>query len=131
MPTFLSVLIFDPQWRLWRLRAVLVIYAAILVMGSVPGARAEIGMVASGIVLHSLAYGGLAALLFGGVQGTPGSRAVKAVLGVMAMGAGDELVQSFLPYRNGNPADWVVDVSAALVVSLVLWCLAARGTTAS
>lgn len=131
MPTFLSVLIFDPQWRLWRLRAVLAIYAAILVMGSVPGARAEIGMVASGVVLHSLAYGGLAALLFGGVRGMPGSRAAKAVLGVMVMGAGDELVQSFLPYRNGNPADWVVDVSAAVVVSLILWRLAARRTAAS
>jgi VanZ family protein len=127
MPTFLSLLIFDPQWRLWRLRAVLVIYAAILVMGSVPGARAEIGLVASGVVLHSLAYGGLAALLFGGLRGSLPSRAVKAVLWVMAMGAGDEFVQSFFPYRHANPADWMVDVSAALVVSLLLWRLGARG----
>lgn len=126
MPTLFSVFVFDPRWRVWRLRAAAAIYAAILVMGSVPGARAEIGLVASGIVLHSLAYGVLAALLFGGTLGDPAGRAAKAVLGVAAMGAGDELVQSFLPYRNGNPADWAVDVSAALVVSLLLWRLAAR-----
>jgi VanZ family protein len=127
MPSILSLLIFDPQWRQWRLRAAFAIYAAILVMGSIPGARAEIGLVASGIVLHSLAYGLLAALLFGGTLGAPASRAARAVLGVMAMGAGDELIQSMLPYRNGNPADWLVDVCAALLVSLLLWRMAARG----
>lgn len=126
MQTVLSLLVFDPRWRLWRLRAALAIYVAILVMGSIPGARAEIGVLASGIVLHSLAYGTLAALLFGGVAGPPGRRAAVAVVGVMAMGAGDELLQSMLPYRNGNPIDWLVDVSAALVVTLLLWRAAAR-----
>lgn len=126
MPTVLSLLVFDPRWRVWRLRAAITIYAAILVMGSIPGARAEIGVLASGIVLHSLAYGTLAALLFGGVTGPVARRAGIAVAGVMAMGAGDELVQSLLPYRNGNPIDWLVDVSAALVVTLILWRAAAR-----
>lgn len=126
MPTFLSLLVFDPRWRIWRLRSAIAIYAAILVMGSVPGARAEIGMVASGIVLHSLAYGTLAALLFGATAASPARSAVTAVLGIMAMGAVDELVQSMLPYRNGNPADWLVDVTAALLIALVLWRLAPR-----
>ena len=128
MPSIFSLLIFDPQWRTWRLRIALAIYVAILALGSVPGARAEIGLVASGIVLHALAYGALAALIFGGTTGEPSSRAVRTVLGVMVMGALDELVQSVLPYRNGNPADWLVDVTAALVVALVLWGLATRAS---
>ena len=121
MPTLLSLLVLDPQWRRWRWRAAWLIYAAILAIGSVPGARADLGMVASGVVLHSLAYGTMALLLYGGTTGSAGMRAVKAVAAVMAMGAGDELVQSLLPYRNGNIGDWLVDVSAALLVAAVLW----------
>lgn len=121
MPTFFSVLVLDPRWRRWRWRAAWLIYAAILAMGSVPGARSDIGMVASGVVLHSLAYGTLAVLLYGGTTGSAGMRAIKAVAGVMAMGAGDELIQSLLPYRNGNIRDWLVDVGAAMFATAVLW----------
>jgi VanZ family protein len=94
---------------------------AILNMGSVPGARAEIGHFASGLVLHSIAYGGLTLLLFTGTTGTPRERAIKAVLTVFAMGAIDELVQSFLPYRVGSLVDLTVDSGAALVVATLLW----------
>lgn len=131
MPSLLSLAVFDPRWRSLRLRAALLLYALILVMGSVPGARAEIGLVASGIVLHSLAYGVLAALLFGGTQGTPAARALKAVLGVMAMGCGDELVQSLWPYRHAAIADWVVDSTAATIVALILWTLSSRAPARS
>jgi VanZ family protein len=47
-------------------------------------------------------------------------RAAKAVLAIALMGAGDELVQSFLPYRHGDVRDWIVDVTAALLTSTVL-----------
>ncbi len=124
--SLLAILLLDPHWRKWRLRTALLLYAAILVMGSVPGARAEIGLVASGVVLHSLAYGLLALLLFGGTSGTPAVRAAKAVAGVIAMGAGDEFLQSFLPYRHGDIRDWVVDVSAALITSALLLAFAPR-----
>ena len=123
MPALLSTLVLDPHWRTLRLKAALVLYTAILIMGSIPGARAEIGMVASGIVLHSLAYATMAFLLFTGTTGAPKARAIKAVLGVMAMGAGDELVQSFLPYRHGAMSDWLVDVNAAVITSALLWAI--------
>ncbi len=105
----------------------MLLYAAIVIMGSVPGARADIGTVASGLVLHSLAYATLAFLLFTGTTGTPRARAVKAVLGVMLMGAGDELVQSFLPYRHGALSDWLVDVNAAVITSVLLWAFLPEG----
>lgn len=121
MPALLSLLVLDPKLRRLRYAAGLLLYAAIVVMGSIPGARAEIAHFASGIVLHTLAYGAVTFLLYTGSQGRASQRALKSVLTVMAMGAGDELVQSFLPYRTGALADWLVDCNAALMVAGLLW----------
>ena len=97
---------------------------AILVAGSVPGARAEVGAYASGIVLHGLTYAFLATLWFLGATGTPLQRALKAMLAIALMGAIDEWVQSFFPYRSGDVRDWLVDVTAATLASTVLAVLA-------
>lgn len=121
MSALLSLLVLDERLRKLRYGTALAIYAAILIMGSLPGARAEIGTVASGIVLHSLAYGTITFLLFTGSLGTARERAIKSVLAVMVMGALDELVQSFLPYRTGAVGDWMVDCNAALVTAGLLW----------
>jgi VanZ family protein len=72
----------------------------------------------------------LAALWFRGSRGTPLARACKAVLAIAAMGAGDEFVQSFSPYRGASVHDWAVDVSAAIVANSVMALLAARAAVA-
>ena len=102
------------------------LYLLILVLGSVPGARADIDEVASGLVLHSCAYAGLAFLVFTGGRGSPAWRAVKAVLTIALMGALDEVVQSFFPYRHAAVSDWLVDCNAALLASLFMWGLWTR-----
>ena len=48
------------------------------------------------------------------------ARAAKAVLAIALMGAFDELVQSFLPYRSGDMRDWLIDITAAFLASGVL-----------
>lgn len=127
MPALLSLLVLHPKLQRMRYAAAIVLYAAIVTVGAIPGARAEIGHYASGIVLHSLAYGSVTFLLYTGSAGSPFARMLKAVLTVAAMGAGDELVQSFLPYRSGALSDWLVDCSAsALVASLLFAFLPAR-----
>ncbi|MDM5179799.1 hypothetical protein PO883_21655, partial [Massilia sp. DJPM01] len=63
MPALISLLVLDERLRKLRYGTALAMYAAILIMGSVPGARAEIGTVASGIVLHTIAYGAITFLL--------------------------------------------------------------------
>ena len=75
-----------------------------------PGARADIGHYAPGPVLHSIAYALLATLWFIGSRGSALARACKAVLAVAMMGACDEFVQSFFPYRGASVRDWAVDV---------------------
>ncbi|SFD58107.1 VanZ family protein [Massilia yuzhufengensis] len=120
MPAFLTLMLLDPRLRPVRLGLALVLYAGILVAGSIPGARAELGEYAPGVVLHGLTYAFLAMLWFLGSAGSGPLRAAKAVLAIALMGAGDELIQSFLPYRSGDVRDWMVDVSAAIVASSLL-----------
>lgn len=121
MRSLLSLLVLDERLRRPRYHCALLLYAAIVLMGSIPGARAELGTLASGIALHTLAYGALTFLLYTGTAGTRRARAVRTVLTVFAMGAADELVQSLLPYRSGALADWVIDANAAVVTAGLLW----------
>lgn len=123
MRNLLSILFFEPALQKQRYRCAIALYLMILALGSVPGARTDIGEYAPGIVLHFSAYAGLTLLLFGGSNGNRLDRSIKSVATVMAMGAVDELVQSFLPYRHGAVSDWLIDCSAALLTALLLWAL--------
>ena len=104
----------------------IVLYLLILVIGSIPGARQDIGELATGLVLHSIAYAGLAFLIFTGSRGGLKQRAAKAVLTIALMGALDEVVQSCFPYRHGAVSDWLVDCNAALLATAFMWALWSR-----
>lgn len=121
MRSILTIIFFDTKHQPLRYRCAIGLYLAILVMGSIPGARAEVGIYATGLVLHSTAYAFLTFLLFGSSQGAHARRAVKAVATIMLMGALDEFVQSFFPYRRGSVIDWLVDCNASMVTALLLW----------
>jgi hypothetical protein len=120
MSAMLSQLLLHPRLRFACRAGATIMYLAIVVTGNIPGARADIGHYAPGVVLHSTAYAVLALLCFLGSTGSPAARAVKAVLAVALMGAGDEFIQSFFPYRGADVHDWAVDVGSATVVSLLL-----------
>jgi hypothetical protein len=122
MSVKLQQLLSHPRTRTFCLASAALMYLTILVAGSIPGARADIGHYAPGVVLHSTAYAILACLCFLGFTGSPGTRALKAVLTIAAMGAGDEFVQSFFPYRGADVRDWAVDCSSAIVTCAAL-CL--------
>lgn len=119
----LHTLLLTPAFSRLRYWGAMVLFALIVIIGSIPGARADAAEVASGIVLHSCAYAVLAFLVFTGSSGTPAQRATKAVLTIATMGAIDELVQSFLPYRHGAIGDWLVDCTAAILTASLLWVL--------
>jgi len=111
---------FSEQYQGWRYRSALILYALVILIGDIPGARADIGQYASGVVLHSIGYGVLALILFSGTAGSMLRRAMHSMLMVAAMGALDEFIQSFLPYRHGAVSDWLVDITAASIVVLPL-----------
>jgi VanZ family protein len=120
LQSFPAPLLFDAKYRKWRFRCAILLYLAVLVLGSIPGARADVGEYASGLVLHAGTYCVIALLLFSGSEGSPWSKACKSFLTVALMGALDEYVQSFFPYRSADVTDWMVDVIAGLVASCVL-----------
>jgi VanZ family protein len=120
MSTILTAIIFGHAYEKLRYRSAIVLYLLILIIGSLPGARADVGTYASGVVLHSTAYSFLTYLVFSGSPGKRLQRALKAVLTIMVMGALDECVQSFFPYRHASVTDWLVDCSAAIVCSAAL-----------
>ena len=122
MPSLLHLALLDPRLNTLRYAVAIAMFLAIIVTGSIPGARAEAGHYASGLVLHSLAYATLALLWFTASRGSAASRSLAAVLAVAVMGAIDELVQSLFPFRGADIGDWLVDCSAAIVTCAVL-CL--------
>lgn len=120
MRPFLASLMYDARYRELEFRGAFLLYLAVLVIGSIPGARAEVGELASGLVLHALTYSLITLLLFSGTNGSPLQKALKSILIVAAMGAGDEWVQSFFPYRTASVTDWLVDAGAAFCMAAAL-----------
>lgn len=131
MQATLTQLCFAERHERLRFRTALFLYTLVIVIGDIPGARADVGQYASGVVLHSFGYGVLALLLFSGIAGAMGRRAVLSVLLVAAMGALDEYIQSFLPYRRGAVSDWLVDITAATLVAVPLYFLWPRMAAAA
>jgi VanZ family protein len=129
MPALLSLLS-DPKYRLALRSVALALFAGVLIAGAIPGARAEVGEYASGLVLHGLTYAFLASLWFFANTGNVVVRAIKAVLAIALMGACDEFVQSFLSYRSGDIRDWLIDVSAASIASTILALWSAKAVPA-
>ena len=121
MPPLLHLALLDPRLNKLRYGVAIATFLSIIVTGSIPGARAGVGHYAPGVVLHSLAYAGLALLWFTASRGSAASRSLATVLAVAVMGAIDELVQSMFPYRGADVGDWLVDCSAAIVTCAILW----------
>lgn len=120
MNKLITALLFSAKYQRPRLHAAFILYFLILVLGSVPHARAEIANVAPGLILHSVAYSVITFLLFTGSTGDRLGKSIRAVLIVVIMGAFDEYVQSFFPYRNAAVSDLLVDSGASLVTAVLL-----------
>jgi len=111
---------FAPRYRSHRFYGAFLLYFLILVLGSVPHARAEIGNIASGIVLHAGAYSLITTLLATGSRKNQWARLLQAFTIVLIMGAADEYVQSFFAYRHAAVFDWLVDCGASLITVFVI-----------
>lgn len=120
MRPLIALLVLDEKNRKLVFRLAFLLYLAVLVLGSIPGARHEIGAFGSGLVLHLLTYSFIALLLFCGAEGNARRKAFKSFGIVMAMGAVDEFVQSFFPYRTASIYDWLIDVNAGLLTCALL-----------
>jgi hypothetical protein len=120
MLNFIVRLLTEERYRRWRFSFSFILYFLMIGVGSIPDARQDIGEVASGFVLHALAYGTITFFLFTGLDFALLRRALCTFLIVALMGALDEVIQSFFPYRRGAIQDWYVDVSACIFMLTIL-----------
>ncbi len=113
--------LFGERYAKIKFRLAMVLFFCVVFFGSLPGMRKDVSHLASGLVLHSLTYMGLALLLFRSkVSQDFRLDDVKAVLLVSLMGAIDETVQIFVPYRTATVTDWLLDTVAGLLMILLL-----------
>ncbi len=114
-------ILFGERYAKIKFRLAMVLYFCVVFFGSLPGMRKEVSHLASGLVLHSLTYMGIALLLFRSkVSQDFRLDDVKAVLLVSLLGAIDETVQIFIPYRTATVSDWLLDTAAGLFMILLL-----------
>lgn len=96
------------------LMAAMLLYVLMVLIGAVPGKAEALSAAVYDKLLHFAAYAALSGLLYAGLRGRPASRALRTVIVAGALGALDEAIQSFMPYRHANWADWRIDMLAAL-----------------
>ena len=104
------------------LTALLAFFIVMVSIGAIPGEANALSARFGDKLLHSLAFGFMAALAHQSLRGRRWHRMIGSLLIIATLGVIDESIQYFLPYRNASPLDWCFDVGAALIVTLLL-CL--------
>jgi hypothetical protein len=100
-----------------------IFFALMLLLGAIPGEAKALSDAFGDKLLHLCAYSFLTCLLFAGVNGTIAGRAWQTIMLIGLLGGIDEAIQSFMPYRNANLSDWIVDMLAAGLALTVLIAL--------
>lgn len=118
--------IFGPRYQKLRFWMGVLLYACIVVIGLIPGAREEMSHVGSKLTLHAVGYGVLSFFFFTGTAGDNLRKAWCTMTLIAVFGAFDEILQSLVPYRTASVDDWIVDCTTAILTSLLLYQFAPR-----
>jgi VanZ family protein len=97
-----------------------VFFALMVAIGAIPGEATALSATVPDKLLHFTAYASLTCLIYAGLTGRPLSRAMRTLLAIALLGGLDEAIQSFMPYRSADWADWEFDMLAALSCVVVL-----------
>lgn len=95
-------------------------FVVMVLVGTIPGYAKALSDATDDKLLHFCAYGVMSWLIFNGVRGVMLSRALRTLLLLAALGALDETIQSFIPYRTASVLDWYADMLAGLICVTVL-----------
>lgn len=103
------------------LLAAFLFFLLMVCIGAIPGKAMAASAVVSDKLLHFTAYSILSILLYCGMSGTRLNRGLRTFLLIGVLGGLDEVIQSFLPYRNFSRLDWEVNMlAAAICVSFLM-----------
>jgi uncharacterized membrane protein YsdA (DUF1294 family) len=90
-------------------------FALLILIGAIPGEAELASSMVNDKLLHFFAYSFLSCLLYGGLTGSAASRVWRTLAMIAILGALDEAIQSFMPYRHADMSDWEFDMLAATV----------------
>lgn len=103
------------------LLAAFLLFLLMVCLGAIPGKAMAASAVVSDKLLHFTAYSILSILLYCGMSGTRLNRGLRTFLLIGVLGGLDEVIQSFLPYRNFSRLDWEINMlAAAICVSFLM-----------
>ena len=102
-----------PAWRRALIPLATLLYLTMLVLGATLTVLPDPLQQSNDKLLHLLAYGGLAGLLFLGLQRPTLQRCGIVILTIAVLGGVDEAIQSLFPHRHSDVMDWLADVAAA------------------
>jgi len=103
-----------------------IFFVFLIALGSLPGTADALSLRFGDKLLHTLAYSVMAALYFYAYAGSKLARSIATITTIALLGALDETVQSFLPYRNSSLSDWCFDIAAAFIVVTLLLTLTGK-----
>ncbi len=101
-------------------------FILLVALGSIPGTADALSQRFGDKLLHTLAYSVMAVLYFFSYIGSKLARSLATLTTIALLGALDETVQNFLPYRNSSLADWCFDIAAAFIVVTLLLTLTGK-----
>ena len=108
------------QCRPGLLLLTLLFFVLMITLGSIPGEASALSARFGDKLLHVLADGFMAMLLFHAIKGSRSMRFFAPIAMIALLGLIDESVQSFLPYRHASLLDWFFDVAAAALAVTLL-----------
>ncbi|MFZ6750056.1 VanZ family protein [Undibacterium sp. Ren11W] len=97
-----------------------IFFAVMVAIGAIPGEATALSARIPDKLLHFVAYSFLTGCIFGSLVGSLWSRSWRSIVYVGMLGALDENIQRFMPYRSCDIADWAFDILAATVSVLIL-----------
>ncbi|WP_295750763.1 VanZ family protein [Undibacterium sp.] len=97
-----------------------IFFATMVAIGAIPGEATALSARIPDKLLHFVAYSFLTCCIFGSLKGGLWSRSWRSIVYVGMLGALDENIQRFMPYRSCDIADWAFDMLAATLSVLIL-----------
>lgn len=101
--------------RLRYVAFLLIFFALMILMGSLPGQADTLSAQFGDKPLHLMAYICLSVLCYRAWIAPRRQRILLTIVMIALLGLIDEGIQATLPYRNASVVDWCVDLLAALI----------------
>jgi VanZ family protein len=107
--------------RFRYLALLLIVFALMILLGSLPGQADALSARFGDKALHLIAYICFSVLCYRVWNVPRRQRILLTIMMIALLGLIDEGIQAALPYRNASVVDWCFDLLAALIAVSGIW----------